>query len=100
MTAWSHDYTYDLVLIWKSWVSVKTNLLVWASVIDNDYRGEFNLHLINPGQNDVVLKKGSKVVQGIIRQAELPEMKEISPEEYAHWENTERGDGWFGSTWE
>lgn len=100
MTAWSHDYTYDLVLIWKSWVSVKTNLLVWASVIDNDYRGEFNLHLINPGQNDIVLKKGAKVVQGIIRQAELPEMKEISPEEYAHWEDTERWAGWFGSTWE
>ena len=48
MTKWSDDYTYDLVLIWKSWVSVKTNLLVWAAVIDNDYRWEFNFHLINP----------------------------------------------------
>ena len=100
MTAWSHDFTYDLVLIGKSWVSVKTNLLVGAAVIDNDYRWEFNLHLINPWQNDVHLKKGSKVVQGIIRKAELPEMKEISNELYAKWENTERGEGWFGSTWE
>lgn len=99
MTAWAEDYSYDLVLIGKSWVSVKTNLLVWASVIDNDYRGEFNLHVINPWQNDVVLKKGTKLVQGIIRKVELPEMKEISNELYEKWSDTERWEGWFGSTW-
>ena len=100
MTPWSHDYVYDLVLIGKSGVSVKTNLLVWAAVIDNDYRGEFNLHLINPWQNDVVLKKWAKVVQGIIRSAEIPEMLEISNEQYENVNNTERGEGWFGSTGE
>ena len=100
MTPWSHDFTYDLVLIGKSWVSVKTDLVVWAAVIDNDYRGEFNLHLINPWLNDVHLKKWSKVVQGIIREAILPEMEEISNEMYEYTNNTERGEGWFGSTWE
>ena len=100
MTPWRHDFTYDLVLIGKSWVSVKTDLVVWAAVIDNDYRGEFNLHLINPWLNDVHLKKWSKVVQGIIREAILPEMEEISNEMYEYTNNTERGEGWFGSTWE
>ena len=100
MTPGSHDYVYDLVLIGKSGVSVKTNLLVWAAVIDNDYRGEFNLHLINPWLNDVHLKKGAKVVQGIIRQAELPEMYEVDNDQYEHFCNTERWESWFGSTWE
>ena len=100
MTPGSDNFTYDLVLIGKSGVSVKTDLVVWAAVIDNDYRGEFNLHLINPWMNDVHLKKGSKVVQGIIRKAILPEMEEISNEMYEYTNNTERGEGWFGSTWE
>ena len=50
--------------------------------------------------NDVHLKKWSKVVQGIIRKAVLPEMEEISNEMYEKCSNTERGEGWFGSTWE
>lgn len=99
MDTWYEDFTYDLVLIWKSWVSVKTDLVVWAAVIDNDYRGEFNFHLINPGQNDIVLKKWAKIIQGIIRRVELPAIKEITNEQYAHYEDTERGEGWFGSTW-
>lgn len=98
MTAWAEDFTYDLVLIGKSGISIKTDLLVWASVIDNDYRWEFNLHVVNPWLNDVVLKKGTKLVQGIIRRCELPEMKEISNELYEKRANTERGEGWFGST--
>jgi dUTPase len=43
--------------------------------------------------NDVHLKKGSKVVQGIIREAVLPEMEEISNEMYEKCNNTERGEG-------
>ena len=100
MTPWSHDFTYDLVLIGKSWVSVKTDLVVGAAVIDNDYRGEFNLPLINPWMNDVHLKKWSKVVQGIIREAILPEMEEISNEMYEYTNDTERGESWFWSTWD
>lgn len=100
MTPGSEDYVYDLVLIGKSGVSVKTNLVVWAAVIDNDYRGEFNLHLINPWLNDVHLKKWAKVVQGIIRRAEIPEMYEIDNTAYGYCSNTQRGEGWFGSTGE
>ena len=100
MNPWTEDWTYDLVLIWKSGVSVKTNLIVWAAVIDNDYRGEFNIHLINPWLNDVVIKKWSKIVQGIIRHVDLMNVAEITNENYEKLSNTERGEGWFGSTGE
>jgi dUTPase len=100
MTPGSHDYVYDLVLIWKSWVSVKTDLIVWAAVIDNDYRWEFNLHLINPWMNDVHLKKWAKVIQWIIRQAEIPEIYEVDNAMYENFCNTTRWENWFWSTWE
>ena len=93
------NWTYDLVLIGKSGVSVKTDLIVGAAVIDNDYRGEFNIHLINPGLNDITIQKGSKIVQGIIRRVDLMDVAEISNEAYEELSNTERGEGWFGSTW-
>lgn len=93
------EYTYDFIIMWKSWVSVKTDLLIWAAVIDNDYRWEFNIHVVNPGLNDVVIPKGSKIVQAIIRKVELLHPVEIDQESYEKESNTERGEGWFGSTW-
>ena len=92
------DYTYELVLYNKSWVAVKYNLLVWANVIDNDYRGEFNIHLINCSTEDVVLDFGQKIVQGIIRRVYLDQPEEISFETYEANANTERGEAWFWST--
>lgn len=92
--------TYDLVLAWKSWVSIKTNLIVGASVIDNDYRWEFNIHLINPTDKWIILKKGSKIIQWIIRKVSLFDLVEIPNNAYEALANTERGEGWFGSTWE
>lgn len=100
MNPWDSYFTYDLVLIGKSGVSIKTDLLIWAAVIDNDYRWEFNIHLINPGLNDIAVKKGSKIVQWIVRQVALMEPIEIDTENYEQLSNTERGEGWFGSTWE
>jgi dUTPase len=94
-----HNEVYDLVLAWKSGVSIKTNLIVWASVIDNDYRGEFNIHLINPTDKGIILKKGAKVIQWIIRKVQLSDLVEVPNDYYETLANTERGEGWFGSTW-
>jgi len=99
MDLWENGETYDLVLIWKSWVSIKTNLLVWASVIDNDYRGEFNIHLINPTEHGIILSKGAKIVQWIIRKVQLADITEVSNEVYEKYSDTERGTWWFWSTW-
>jgi dUTPase len=100
MDPWEKGETYDLVLAWKSWVSIKTNLIVGASVIDNDYRWEFNIHLINPTDKWIILKKGSKIIQWIIRKVSLFDLVEIPNNAYEALANTERGEGWFGSTWE
>lgn len=92
------DATYEMVLYNKSGVAVKYNLLVWANVIDNDYRGEFNIHLINVGLDEVTLEFGQKIVQWIIRKVYLPAPYKIDQEEYEANTQTERGEGWFGST--
>lgn len=99
LMGWDVDWTYEMVLYNKSGVAVKYNLLVGANVIDNDYRWEFNIHLINTWLDDVILEFGQKIVQWIIRKVYLPEPEEISNEEYELNANTERGEGWFGSTW-
>jgi dUTP pyrophosphatase len=87
------NYTYEMVLYNKSGVAVKYNLLVGANVIDNDYRGEFNIHLINCSKEDVLLDFGQKIVQGIIRRVYLEQPEEIAFETYEANSNTERGEG-------
>jgi dUTPase len=96
---WDENYTYEMVLYNKSWVAVKYNLLVWANVIDNDYRWEFNIHLINCWSAPVRLDFGQKIVQWIIRRVYLEQPEEIALEVYEANANTERGEWWFGSTW-
>lgn len=91
-------FTYEMVLYNKSGVAVKYNLLVWANVIDNDYRGEFNIHLINCWSAPVRLDFGQKIVQGIVRKVYLEQPEEIALEVYEANANTERGTGWFWST--
>ncbi len=93
------NYTYEMVLYNKSGVAVKYNLLVWANVIDNDYRWEFNIHLINCSKKDVLLDFWQKIIQWIIRRVYLEQPEEIDFETYEANSNTERGEGWFGSTW-
>lgn len=93
------NYTYEMVLYNKSGVAVKYNLIVWANVIDNDYRWEFNIHLINCSNEDIYLEFGQKIVQGIIRRVYLEQPEEIALETYEANSNTERGEGWFWSTW-
>ena len=94
---WNY-YTYELVLYNKSGIAVKQNLTVGAQVIDNDYRGEFNLHVINNGLFPTFIGWGEKLVQWICRRVELFDLKEITAEEYKKYEETERGEGGFGST--
>ena len=73
--------------------------LIGASVIDNDYRGEFNIHLINPTEQWIILKKGAKIVQWIIRKVQLADLVEVTKDFYETFADTERWEGWFGSTW-
>lgn len=91
-------YTYDLVFENKSGVSTKYNLQIGAKVVDNGYRWEVHIHVINNSLFDVYLEPGQKIAQAILRKVELNGLKEIDSSEFEKHLNTERGEGWFGST--
>ena len=59
----------------RSGLASKNKIFVLNSpgTIDNDYRGEFNIHLINPTQETVIVELGQKIVQWIVRKVYLPE---------------------------
>ena len=88
---------YALVFKEKSGVATKKKLTAGASVVDSDYRGEIHFHLFNSGKKPQILYPGEKIIQGLIVPISLCRPKEISNEEYEKNE-TERGEGGFGST--
>lgn len=61
--------------------------------IDSGYRNEWIAIVINLSNNDVVLEKGEKICQFIIRR-----LVDIDLEEVKNIEDSERGLGGFGST--
>lgn len=61
--------------------------------IDSGYRNEWIAIVINLSNNDVVLEKGEKICQFIIRR-----LVDIDLEEVNNLEESERGLGGFGST--
>ncbi|MFZ2190066.1 MAG: dUTP diphosphatase [Candidatus Magasanikiibacteriota bacterium] len=67
-----------------------------GGVYDAGYRGEYNIQLINLGQNPVEIKKEQKIAQLVIFPVALCELEEV-----AELDNTSsRGTGQFGSTGE
>ena len=61
--------------------------------IDNDYRGEIKIILINHGHEDFIVKNGDRIAQMIISKYEQVELEEIE-----FLTETPRNDGGFGST--
>lgn len=89
---------FALIFKEKSGVATKKKLTIGACVVDSDYRGEVHLHLFNNGLDEVFLEAGDKITQGIIFPIALGTPTEVSEEEYSTYDNTERGEGGFGST--
>ncbi|MDN5248720.1 MAG: dUTP diphosphatase [Alphaproteobacteria bacterium] len=61
--------------------------------IDNDYRGEVKVLLINLGKEPFVIKRGMRIAQAVLApffQVKIEEREQASP--------TKRGDSGFGST--
>ena len=55
-------------LIWpRSKLAAKMGLDVLAGVVDNDYRGEIMVSLLNTGEDDVEIQKGDRVAQMIVQ---------------------------------
>lgn len=86
------DRTYARVAP-RSGLTVKNGIDVGAGVIDQDYRGEIKVVLFNHSNEDFVVKIGDRIAQLIIEKIETPDILMVDS-----LDETERGDGGFGST--
>ena len=80
-------------LIWdKSGVSLRGAHRL-AGVVDEGYRGEIKVVMVNLGQDSFAVEKGMKIAQLLIQAVEEVEIVEVED-----LEDSSRGEGGFGST--
>lgn len=84
-----------LVVANKSGVAVKRALVAGACIIDSDYQGEIHINLHNIGHVGQTLNPGDKIAQLLHQQVYLSDIEEVDT---IHEEETQRGEGGFGST--
>jgi len=77
----------------RSGLALKYALHCLAGVIDENYRGEIKVVLINLGDKEVHLEKGSRIAQLLL----VPYLK-VKPVEVEELSDTERGEKGFGSS--
>ncbi len=81
-------------LCWdKSGLSMKSGIKVLAGVLDEGFRGEVVMAVINLGKETYTFKKGDKVMQMLTQKVEHPEIVEVE-----ELNESVRGDKGFGST--
>ena len=73
----------------------KNGIIVLNSpgTIDSDYRGEIKVLLMNLSDKDFIIHNGDRIAQMV-----LNKVTKIKFYEVTNLDNTERGDGGFGST--
>jgi dUTP pyrophosphatase len=72
-----------------------------VGIIDSDYRGEIMVKLVVPTTvpKELLPKDvGSRIAQAVLEEIPRVYFKSLTKEEFNNLENTERGDGGFGST--
>ena len=84
---------HALLVYNKSGRATKLKLDKGAEVIDAGYRGEIHVHLFNHSDVNVIIRKGEKIAQLI-----LVPIWAGQPVEVDELDDTERGDGGFGSS--
>ena len=81
-------------LLWdKSGIATKHGIKTMAGVIDSGYRGEIKILVHNLSKNLYKIEKGNKIAQMLIQPVEQKKIIESS-----ELDETERGEGGFGST--
>ena len=83
---------YFLLLLSRSGLATK-GLVALGGVIDSDYRGPVCAILANSTDEDFILKKGQRCVQGVFLPTHDAEFRRVDM-----LEETERNAGGFGST--
>lgn len=86
---------YEAQVRSKSGLSLKSGLIVLNSpgTIDENYRGEVGVILMNVSNNDYKVEKHQKIAQMVINKVE-----HFKVEEVFDLSSSNRGDGAFGST--
>lgn len=77
----------------RSGLAVKKCIDVLAGVIDEDYRGEIIVVLMNHGDSDFEVKRGDRIAQLVLEKIAIVPVREV-----ATLPETARGAGGFGST--
>lgn len=81
-------------LIWdRSGMAGKFGIHVLGGVMDSIYRGEVLVVLKNLGEEDFQIEKGMRIAQMVIQPVVTVKLEEVDS-----LDDTERGDGVFGST--
>lgn len=86
------DGTYGRVAP-RSGLASKFMIDVGAGVIDADYRGNVGVLLFNFGSEEYKIRAGDRIAQLILECIKTPEVQELP-----NLDDTDRGDGGFGST--
>jgi len=84
---------YAAIVKDKSSLPNKAGLHTMGGVYDAGYRGEYNVNIINLGQQTYEIKKGDKIAQLVILPVIIAEMNEVYK-----LNDTSRGEGRFGIT--
>ena len=66
---------------------------VGVGVVDSDFRGEIKVILFNHSMEDFIVQAGDQIAQFILERINTPPIRKV-----AVLEDTDRGDGGFGST--
>jgi dUTP pyrophosphatase len=84
----------DIQFVDKSGLANKNGIKVLGGLIDESYRGEWKVILLNTSQTkEYEVKHGSKLTQAVCRPVFFPEVVKVD-----ELDDTVRGDGGFGST--
>lgn len=86
---------YEIQIRPRSGMSLKTGFRVANApgTIDSDYRGEVGVIITNTSDKPATIEKGDKIAQMVI--SEVPMIKWVETD---NLDDTERGEGGFGST--
>jgi len=77
----------------RSGLAVKHFLDVGAGVVDADYRGPLGVVLFNFGKEDYQVREGDRIAQLVLERIVTPDVLEVES-----LDDTQRGEGGFGST--
>ena len=86
---------YELQVRPRSGLAYKHGITVINSpgTVDSGYRGEVMVILLNTGKNSFEIKSGDRIAQAVINKLPTVSIREVED-----LDETERGEGGFGST--